>query len=874
MRGDLHWARAGAIAAIVVLLLVVPLQVRASSNPPVVMDNPPVANAGPDQTVNEDTPMMFNGSASSDDVGIVNYTWILPGPVTGVRTLFTLQNGGTQAVFDPARPLLYVLAGQRVDAVNLTTGLVDRSFPLLHSAQYPPSLAISPRGAFLVVSIPTGSRGYYDFGPYESFIATVDLVNQTKLGEFFIPQDAMSAGVSDDGYAVVTGGSGQWADVRVYNARNGTGLPFAGIVWQYNRMVMHPSGRRVYTVETEGISSLDVERHDFNTTAGVSGGGMWPYFGSYPGPDLWPSDDGRLLVTASGMVLLLSDTLGSDMQYVYRLTQGTITAAAFDSGLRLIATAEGSMLSFYDMDTYDRLGWADLGGSATEMAFRGDQLLALVGDQVKAVDVPRGFLYGVTPSYTFTEPGTYVVILRVRDTAGQTASDSVTITVRDITPPVADAGPDQTAIHGTTVVLDGSASSDNVGIVSWAWALNDGGPVVLWGETVQHRFDNIGTYVVTLTVTDSSGNTASDTVTITVTRDTIAPTAVAGPDQEVFTGARVEFEGTNSTDNMGIASYAWTFTDNGPQTLHGAVASYRFSNPGVFNVTLTVTDLDGNVGADTTRVTVRDIVLVSYTHDAHGFRIGIPQGWDVQLDYTVGGSTADLIALGPVIQGRQASVVVASEEAAGVEESDAFLLSFAQDALSELQYQTPVIVLEGTHIVQTTTSHAAVFEVELVGAGNRQVWAILASASRHRVYAVVATVESGSAERFAPLIEAVIGSFEVIPPSPLENPLVLVGVIAVIIAAIVVVAVAALLVRRRRRTEVLSAPGPSPAPGVAAPSVITEPGAAPPAPEAKPAAPSPGPPPGRWLFCPRCGRPLSSLDAPDRFCPRCGTRVS
>lgn len=45
---------------------------------------PPTANAGPNQTVNEDAMVVFNGSGSTDDVGIVNYTWALPAGYCGV----------------------------------------------------------------------------------------------------------------------------------------------------------------------------------------------------------------------------------------------------------------------------------------------------------------------------------------------------------------------------------------------------------------------------------------------------------------------------------------------------------------------------------------------------------------------------------------------------------------------------------------------------------------------------------------------------------------------------------------------------------------------------------------------------------------------
>ena len=36
---------------------------------------PPVADAGPDIVVDENTTVQFNATNSSDDAGIVNYTW-------------------------------------------------------------------------------------------------------------------------------------------------------------------------------------------------------------------------------------------------------------------------------------------------------------------------------------------------------------------------------------------------------------------------------------------------------------------------------------------------------------------------------------------------------------------------------------------------------------------------------------------------------------------------------------------------------------------------------------------------------------------------------------------------------------------------------
>src|SRR5207245_7457229 len=171
---------------------------------------PPIANAGPDQTVNEDTPVAFDGSGSTDNVGIVNYTWALPAAVGPARPVVNLSIGGSAAAFDPVRPLLYLHGLRNVSVVNLTTGLVDRVFPLDHVPAYPMSLTVAPRGAYMAVGIPFGERGYYFFGPFQSYVATFDLVTQTKIGEFFIDEDVYRTPVTAARYASVAGGSCRW----------------------------------------------------------------------------------------------------------------------------------------------------------------------------------------------------------------------------------------------------------------------------------------------------------------------------------------------------------------------------------------------------------------------------------------------------------------------------------------------------------------------------------------------------------------------------------------------------------------------------------------------------------------------------------------
>jgi PKD repeat protein len=136
-------------------------------------------------------------------------------------------------------------------------------------------------------------------------------------------------------------------------------------------------------------------------------------------------------------------------------------------------------------------------------------------------------LYGANPTYRFVKPGEYIVTLNVTDPADHWKTDTIVVTVKDITLPVANASTNKVVDVGTIVVFDGSASSDNTGIVNWTWTFWDQALVTLYGAQPEYRFNRPGLFVVTLKVLDAAGNSHSDTMNVSVS-DMTPPVAEAG----------------------------------------------------------------------------------------------------------------------------------------------------------------------------------------------------------------------------------------------------------------------------------------------------------------------------------------------------------
>jgi len=138
------------------------------------------------------------------------------------------------------------------------------------------------------------------------------------------------------------------------------------------------------------------------------------------------------------------------------------------------------------------------------------------------------------------------------------------------TPPVADAGDDDTIKEGAVVTLDGSDSFDLEGDtpLGYTWTQTSGPLVTLSSNTVEAPSftapSGVGSILkFELVADDGNESSQPDEVVITVVENT-QPVANAGPDQTVAEGSLVTLNGTGSGDPDGDGiSFDWS----GPVTL-------------------------------------------------------------------------------------------------------------------------------------------------------------------------------------------------------------------------------------------------------------------------------------------------------------------
>ncbi len=127
---------------------------------------------------------------------------------------------------------------------------------------------------------------------------------------------------------------------------------------------------------------------------------------------------------------------------------------------------------------------------------------------------------------------------------------------------------------------------------------------LLPGEYTDKAVSTDAMYYYKVRSYDTQGNYSESAIYYSYAddKDTEAPNAVLSENMAGLTGMEIAFDGTASTDNVRVSRFEWNMGDG--TKLYGAQPIHTYEEPGVYIVTLTVTDTAGNTDSTTCTVNV------------------------------------------------------------------------------------------------------------------------------------------------------------------------------------------------------------------------------------------------------------------------------
>jgi len=619
-----------------------------------VSNTPPVAGAGPDQSVNETTAVTLDASASTDDGSISSYSWL---QIAGNNTV--ILNNASTVMADFIAPSVTasgdLLSFKLTVTDNLGVSATDTLDVTISDVDIPPVAkitndsgnTISTIGNNIAVTLYGNFSSDAD-GPISAY-SWIQTAGATIVSpdagiassfSFSTPDDA---GNTIDIQLTVTGDEGSVQDI--------TSISLTLI----NQPPVVDTGAD--QLLTEGASvSLD------GSLSSDTDGTIVSY--------LWVQLSGTTAVL-NNATLSIADFIAPNVpasstdELVFQLTvtdnyalTDTATVSVFVQDALItnqLPVANAGTDQIVNENTLVNL---DASASTDDTS-----IVSYFWQQISGTNsITLDDSSSITPSFSAPEVTSanddIDIQLTVTDDLGTQSSDIVHIIINDVdTPPVARISD----ISGTliasinnnlAVTLYGTFSTDAEGPISaYSWSQTAGSAIVSPGAANASSFsftapDDAGnTLDIQLTVTGDEGS-VQDTISATLTLVNQPPVANAGNAQLVVEGNAVTLDGSFSSDIDGvIASYLWQQISGTAAVLSNAnTSTASFNAPNVAaNTTesltfrLTVTDAYGLTDSADVVVSVEDVLVSNIQPTANA---GTDQSINENTPVTLDGSAS------------------------------------------------------------------------------------------------------------------------------------------------------------------------------------------------------------------------------------------